>query len=184
MREVQEKALALGSSESFSCALDKCLLLPAQPKLSGVGEETSLSLQPFAPLAHNSLSCHLPGCLRRSGKSEGTCQALSAMHCAWDKGREKVVDIAGSSAEIQGAGLIQLPHSLQLCLPRQQRAQRARRGYPAPQAGGGISCLGHAYYMPAQVKLVVSSPLTTSPAAVLGSCLLHRCLRLTSSNEW
>ena len=59
VREVQEKAMALGSSGSFCCALDKCLLLPPQPNLSGVVETTSLSLQPFAPLAHSSLSCHL-----------------------------------------------------------------------------------------------------------------------------
>lgn len=110
--KVQEKARALGSSGSFCCTLDKCLLLPPQPHFSGVGQETPLSLQPFAALAHRSPSCHLPGRLCWSGKSERTCWALSAMHCTWDKGEGKVVDIAGSSAEIWGAGLIQLPHSL------------------------------------------------------------------------
>lgn len=42
VREVQEKAM--GSSGSFCCALDQCLLLPPQPNLSGVREETSLPL--------------------------------------------------------------------------------------------------------------------------------------------
>lgn len=69
VRDVQEKVQ------------DKCLLLPPQPKLSGAGEETSLSPQPFAASAHRSLSCHLPSCLYRSWKSEGTCQALSVMDC-------------------------------------------------------------------------------------------------------
>lgn len=130
--EVQEKAMSLGSSGSFCCALDKCRLLPTQPNLSGVGEETSLSLQPFAPLNHRSLSCHLPGCLCRSGKSKGACQALSATRCVWDKGKRRIVATGGSSVEMWGAGLIQLPHSLQPYLPWQQRAQKARRGCSAP----------------------------------------------------
>lgn len=35
--------MALGSSGSFSCAVEKCLLLPPQPNLPGVRDKTSLS---------------------------------------------------------------------------------------------------------------------------------------------
>lgn len=181
VREVQEKVMALESSRSFCGTSGKCVLLPAQPNLSGVGEKTSLSLQPFAPSAHSSLGCHLPGCLCRSGKSEGTCQAPSATHCAQDKG--KVVVMAGSSAEIWRAGLIQLPHILHHDLSSSREVWGQGGDILPLQAGGGIRCLGHACFVPAQVKLVVSLPLTTSPAAVLGSCLLHLRLQLMSSNE-
>lgn len=128
MREVQEKAMSVGSSGSFCCALDKCLLLPPQPDLSGA-TETSLSLQAPAPFAHSSLVSHLPGCLCRTEKSGGTCWALSTVHCAWDKG--KVVCIAGTSAKVCGTGPIQLPHRLHPCLLWQQRGLRASRENPA-----------------------------------------------------
>lgn len=133
VREIQEKAMAVRSSGSFCCALDKCPLLPPQPNLSAAGEETSLSFQPSAPLAHSSLSSYLPGCLCRTEKSGQTSWALSAVHCAWDKGKGKVVGVEGTSAKICGTGLIQLPHRLHPCLLWQQRGLRARRGYLAPR---------------------------------------------------
>lgn len=176
VREVQEKARALGSSGSFCCALDKCLLPAPQPNPSGVGEETSLSLQPFAPSAHSSLSCPLPGCLHRRGKSEGTRQALSAMCCTWDKGKGKVVDTAGSSAEIWGGRTDPATPKPSAVPPSAAESSEGKEGISCPQAWRGDRLFRPACCMPAHVKLAVSSPLTVSPPlSWAAACCTRAC---------
>lgn len=92
-----------------------------------VDPETSFHCQPFPAPAHSSLSCHLPGCFCRCGKSEGACWAGLGTR------KGKAVGVVGDSETCGGLkcrNLIQLSLSCknQLCRPGLLCASKGKAG--------------------------------------------------------